>query len=525
MRCQLFVLTLSLALVSLVVATGESSIDFKNPVRSASEDEIKSMPGLNYTLNFKQYSGYLEADDKQNRFWHYWFVESQSSPASDPIVLWLNGGPGCSSLLGLLTELGPFTINAEHDIIENKFAWNKHANIIFLESPAGVGFSYAVDGSVVANDDSTANQNHQALRSFFKKFPQFHGRPLYLTGESYGGVYLPTLASLVDQDSELNLKGVAIGNGYLDANLLSESLIFFSYHHGLVGQSVWRGLSHHCCQDKPPARGQCNFFSRDRSEQCKMNVYKAADAILNSGLNPYNLYDRCAQSGEAMHMIYGPQVDIAQLPRASRRSNDILPTRHVGREHFERSLIMNHFNISIDPNQPQSTSRQFSLHPELRGDPPCTDDSITITYLNRPDVKAALHIPAGLQKFTTCFDEIKYTMQYPARQGGLAPFIKKLIQSPRKLTLLVYNGDTDMMCNFLGDEWFVDELHSKVTQDYHTWKVNKQVAGFIKVFKGITYMTVKGSGHMVPTDRPAEALHMFENYLLKLQPSDYELIQ
>lgn len=470
-----------------------SEIDIKNPVRTAEEDEIKSLPGLNYTLGFKHYSGYLEADEQQprNRFWHYWFTESQSDPAKDPLVLWLNGGPGCSSLLGLFTELGPYSITRDGQIKDNPFAWNKRANVIFMESPAGVGFSYAADGSIKADDDSTAQQNHLAVRSFLRKFPQFKNRPLYLTGESYGGVYLPTLAVLIDQDPELNLKGVAIGNGYLDANKLAESLIYFSYYHGLIGRSTWKGLSTHCCGGKPPARGHCKFTDAKRSAECDRIVQEATSVILDSGLNPYNLYDTCAGAGsQSSHTL--------------------------GREHFDKSLLMQSFNSSTFRRSifAKKPPKRFQLRSvSVGGDPPCTDDAITINYLNRDDVKKAAHIPDGLQKFTTCFDGIEYTMIYPQSKDGLAPQINKLIDSPRNLTLLVYNGDIDMMCNFLGDEWFVDDLNREVIADYELWHVDNQVAGFVKHYKGITYMTVKGSGHMVPTDKPAEALQMFNIFL------------
>lgn len=498
-------LALAVAL-AVTVASATSQVDVSNPIRSAADDEINNLPGLNYSLNFKHYSGYLAADDLKptNRFWHYWFTESQSDPAKDPLVLWLNGGPGCSSLLGLFTELGPYSITADGQVKDNPFAWNKKANVLFLESPAGVGFSYAADGSITADDDTTAKQNHQALVSFFEKFPQYKGRELFLTGESYGGVYLPTLGALVDDDKSMNLKGVAIGNGAMDLNKLAESLIFFSYYHGLYGKTVWDDLSKDCCDGKPPARGKCDFLAKGRSQKCSDAVTAATDAILSSGLNPYNIYDHCAVPAK---------LTSSQVAR-----------NHLSREQVDRSLI--HFALY---NGTSTDKKGFSRlgsrrHSKsgvkvehlrnLRGDPPCTDDSIVINYLNRDEVKKAIHIPGDLkQEFTTCFDGIKYTMTYPYAKDGLAPFIRKLIDSPRKLTLLVYNGDTDMMCNFIGDEWFVDDLNRKVIKDYEPWHVNNQVAGFVKHYEGITYMTVKGSGHMVPTDKPAEAAALFDVFI------------
>lgn len=498
------ILILLLSLMTIGSQLSEAKINFTYPVRSAAEDEVTSIPGLSYKPNFKHYSGYLEADDEQprNRFWHYWFVESRSNPAVDPLVLWLNGGPGCSSMLGLLTELGPFSVNKDGELVDNPFAWNERANVIFMESPAGVGFSYAVNGDIKADDDTTAKQNHLALKSFIRKFPQYKNNPLYLTGESYGGVYLPTLAALVDDDKELNLKGVAVGNGYLDANKLAESLVYFSYYHGLLGRSQWERISQDCCDGRPPARGACKLASPTKPAKCAELVNELTDTILNSGLNPYNMYDRCAGSGQKQRL----GLASGGQERAFVHS----------REHFDKSMILSFFNNATSglkrSRYPKPT--EFRLAQSVRGDPPCTDDKITIDYMNQKEVRSALHIPEDLTTpFTTCFDGIQYTMIYPGSKDGLAPQMRKLLASERKLSLLVYNGDIDMMCNFFGDEWFVDDLGREVVRDYESWRVNGQVAGFVKHFDGIVYMTVKGSGHMVPTDKPAEALVMFNNFL------------
>ena len=103
---------------------------------------------------------------------HYWFIESQQDPSTDPVVLWLNGGPGASSLGGLLYENGPFSINDDGETLRrNPFSWNQHANMLYLESPVGVGFSFNSSGTYTSGDFLQARDNHEALLRFYEKFP------------------------------------------------------------------------------------------------------------------------------------------------------------------------------------------------------------------------------------------------------------------------------------------------------------------------------------------------------------------
>ena len=149
-------------------------------------------------INFAHYSGYLDDAPLPNGVHlHYVFYESQRNER-DPLVLWLNGGPGCSSLLGALTELGPFRLQRDGRVVFNRFAWNRAANLLVLSSPVGVGFSFREDSRIVQQDDAwTAKLNFNALKVFYRKFPQFATNDFYIAGESYGGIYIPMLSELV----------------------------------------------------------------------------------------------------------------------------------------------------------------------------------------------------------------------------------------------------------------------------------------------------------------------------------------
>ena len=99
-------------------------------------DQVTSLPGLESTVEFQHFAGYLSVNSSNNRNLFYWFTKATNS--SNDLVLWLNGGPGCSSVSGFFTENGPFVVKSDGNIKLNNFAWNTRANVLWLEAPAGV---------------------------------------------------------------------------------------------------------------------------------------------------------------------------------------------------------------------------------------------------------------------------------------------------------------------------------------------------------------------------------------------------
>ena len=174
-----------------------------------SSDVVASLPSYG-TPPTPQWSGYLDAGNGTNLHYYLASAEGPAPFASKPLVLWLNGGPGSSSLLGMMQELGPLLMNATGGLMENPYAWTKLANVVALESPAGVGFSYCTKNGAATNecantDKTTAADARRALVDFFSKFPELVSAPFFITGESYGGVYVPTLAKEVLDRTTINL--------------------------------------------------------------------------------------------------------------------------------------------------------------------------------------------------------------------------------------------------------------------------------------------------------------------------------
>ncbi|KAK7913057.1 hypothetical protein WMY93_013268 [Mugilogobius chulae] len=462
-------------------------------------DEVQQLPGMGFKPNFKQWSGYLQA--RPGKYLHYWFVTSQNSPAKDPVVLWLNGGPGCSSLDGFLSEHGPFHVKEDgKTLYENPFSWNKIANILYLESPAGVGYSYSDDQKYATDDDQVAEDNYMALQSFFSKFPNFTENEFFITGESYGGIYVPTLSLLVATGkAKINFKGFAVGNGLGSFALNDQSLIYFGYYHGLFGEDLWHDLTTNCCDKE----GTCNFHNSS-SEMCATMVCILKMCVINLhfriSITVLFVYH---QVNVAFNIIYKSGLNTYALYLDCQGQN----------KGYKRAMshLFKNFRNNFDRHKFVGLIKPYKTLGEV---PPCIDSRAQTLWLNRGDVRKALHIPDTLPPWDLCSDFVggNYTVLYMSMKDT---YLKLLSLG---LRALVYNGDTDMACNFLGDQWFVEDLGIKATTNYRTWLHKDQVAGFYQTFANITFLTVKGAGHMVPQWAPDPALHMFQSFITN---SDY----
>lgn len=449
-----------------------------------SENLISNLPGLKEKAPFKSYSGYLNSIGGRHLF--FWFVESQSNPQTDPVVLWFNGGPGCSSMEGMLHEHGPYQIQPDGETIKlNPYSWNKIANVLYIEAPAGVGYSYSDDGNYKTGDSEVARANYHAVKDFFRQFPEYTKNEFYITGESYAGVYVPSLAAVVASDSAINLKAIGVGNGISSYDINDNSAIYFLYFHGFLGGKLWNELLASCCP--PGVKHRCNFKQGTSSyPACKPIFEKIQMKVWSSGINPYNVMASCAG---------GVKTYSGKTSSSNLRSTSLFFDNPMFR------LERGNFSVAEEPE-----SEDMS--------PPCTDGSDLLKYLNSAKVRAALHVSPKVKKWGFCSDIIFNT--YQREYTNMDSFYKRLLA--QKVRILVYNGDLDLACNFLGDQWFVNDLKAPLVSAKRPWLVvdekgQNQIAGFVKDFQGISFMTVKGAGHMVPTDKPHESLEMFRRFL------------
>lgn len=211
----------------------------------------------------ESYAGTLpisgEKGEKNSLF--FWFFPSENGTVSDEITVWLNGGPGCSSLPGFLTENGPFLWqDGTLAPVQNPYSWHKLTNMIWIEQPVGTGFS---QGTPTARDElELATQFRGFWKNFINTFDQLKGAKTYMTGESYAGMYVPYIANsfLLQNDTEyFNLRGIAINNPLIGDDGLQFDITNVPYN------TYWANLLHHSdetiakANELYEASGQLNY--------------------------------------------------------------------------------------------------------------------------------------------------------------------------------------------------------------------------------------------------------------------------
>ena len=165
-------------------------------------------------------SGFIDLGDGNDMFYIYFKARNSIKGDQTPLVLWLQGGPGCSSLIGLFWEHGPYLILRNGTYINNPYSWNNNMDIIYVDSPIGTGFSRLSDKKFQCSEENCVSRDlYTFLIKIYNLHPEFTKRPFYIFGESYGGHYVPSLSAyLIRANNHIfNFKGSGIGNGLTDA--------------------------------------------------------------------------------------------------------------------------------------------------------------------------------------------------------------------------------------------------------------------------------------------------------------------
>ncbi|KAK6160470.1 hypothetical protein DH2020_003851 [Rehmannia glutinosa] len=416
-------------------------------------DRIFQLPGQPQ-ISFKQFSGYVSVDEKKERALFYYFVEADIDPASKPLVLWLNGGPGCSSLgVGAFSENGPFRPSG-NALVRNEYSWNREANILYLESPIGVGFSYSANSSFYE-----ARDNLVFLQNWFLKFPQYRNTNLYIAGESYAGHYIPQLAELMLQfnkkEKMFNLKGIALGNPVLEFATDLNSRAEFFWSHGLISDTTYTMFT-----------SACNY-SRYVSEYYRGSLSPICSKVMS-----------------------------------------LVTT--------ETSKFVDKYDVTLDVCISSVLSQSKLLNPQqvTENIDVCVEDE-TLNYLNRKDVQKALHARlVGVNRWLACSNILDYELldlEIPTIN-----VVGRIIEAG--IPVLVYSGDQDSVIPLIGSRKLVHklarQLRLRTSTPYRVWFAGMQVGGWTQVYGNIlSFATVRGASHEAPFSQPERSLVLFKAFL------------
>ncbi|TMW99537.1 hypothetical protein EJD97_002358 [Solanum chilense] len=429
------------------------------------EDLVENLPGQP-KVGFRQYAGYVDVDEKAGRSLFYYFVEAEKDAHKLPLTLWLNGGPGCSSIGGgAFTELGPFFPRGDgHGLRRNTKSWNKVSNLLFVESPVGVGWSYSNTSSdYTSGDESTAKDMLNFMHKWYEKFSELKSRPLFLTGESYAGHYIPQLANGIldynkqSKDFKFNLKGVAIGNPLLRLDRDVPATYEYYWSHGMISDELFLIIK----------------------ENCDFDDYEFP--------LPHNVSITCNQAIDEAYKLVTDYVNV--------------------------------YDVILDVCYPSIVQQELRLHKQVTKMSMGVDVCMTSEryfYFNLPEVQKALHanrtnLP---YEWRMCSDMLNYSQS--DGDIDMLPSLKNIIQ--HDVPLWIFSGDQDSVVPLIGSRTLVRELARdlkfKTTVPYGAWFHKGQVGGWqIEYGEKLTFATVRGAAHMVPYAQPSRALHLFTTFV------------
>jgi cathepsin A (carboxypeptidase C) len=181
--------------------------------------------------------GYVQIGPNPENEMFYWFFPSRRAPSADPLILWLTGGPGCSSEIALFVENGPFRIDKKTmEVGTNPWSWNTRANLIYIDQPLGTGLSTVDPKNLIKTEQEISIEVYTFLTKFLELFPSLKGRDFYVFGESYAGHYVPNISNYIfhKKNPNLILKGAAIGNGLPDPWVQYSAYAEFSLYNQLI---------------------------------------------------------------------------------------------------------------------------------------------------------------------------------------------------------------------------------------------------------------------------------------------------
>lgn len=420
----------------------------------------------------------------------FWLFQPTNATAMDTLTIWLNGGPGCSSFFaGVMFECAPVTTrhhpagypksSFDEPLVANEFAWTKATNMLFVEQPGGVGFS---SGPTPNTEYDLSENFYNFLVNFYETFEEFQTKRLFIFGESYAGYYVPSIAHKIHRENKygsyrhIPLTGLGLGNAWMDALYQGPTVIDYAWWHGMIDSPTRDGL-------------------HDIWEQCE-----TGGDDLRKPFHPFTIPDECGVV-EATLKAAGAGI----FPDMSPNTYDV--------------TTWDTYPVLFDKN------------------------STILQFYNNPKVKEILHAPIDVE-FQGCIpgagrrrrrmEKQETTNLLPGelllahdKPDTVVPYVAELLDDAG-IRVLVYNGDRDLSCNAPGSEMLLDGMRWHGESDWKKaprglWMVDGRPSGYSRSYDNLDFLVVSNSGHLVPNNRPVEALDLITRFVTDAKFNDVTL--
>ncbi|KAJ4414554.1 hypothetical protein N0V82_007849 [Gnomoniopsis sp. IMI 355080] len=448
------------------------------------------------TPDVQSFSGYVDIEEDEHIF--FWFFEARNEdPTTAPLTVWINGGPGSSSMIGLFQELGPCGVDYNGDLYDNPYAWNNASNLLFIDEPTGTGFSYSSAipayvsdyGDVIqlpdatcpdyagdscgtysyANLLATANSTQAAAPRFWKTlqgftgaFPQYAREDFHFTTESYGGHYGPIFNEYIETQNaaikngslsgahEISLKSVMIGNGWYDP------LIQYAAYYNFT---VYPGNTY------------------DYSPYDEATQLKTFNAMYGPG-NCFDLTTSCYETG---------------VDEVCSFADDFC--------YYEVEAVLDDV----------ANRDEYDIR-ELQPDP--FPYEFYVDYLNTPEVLSAIGAFVNFSESSSYVGSAFGSTGDDDRESGTIEAVRELLS--QGVYVVSYAGDADYNCNWLGGQAVAEKIDAPgFSSAGYTDIVTSDaiVHGQVKQSANYAFARVYYSGHEVPFYQPLLSLEMFERVI------------
>ncbi|KAG2747251.1 alpha/beta-hydrolase [Suillus brevipes Sb2] len=466
----------------------------------------------------------------------FWAFESEegsltSTSTDAPWGIWLNGGPGSSSLVGLLFENGPINVQNDYSLIESQYTWSTVADYVWIDQPVGVGFGTADSTGYIFDEDQMAADFFGFLENLVKVFPGLAKRPLHLTGESYAGMYIPyiTKAYFEMENPPITLAKIAIGDGAIASGETFELLPVLSVietYPQVIGYDTdvfeyFREQEELCGYDIVLEYPQNGHFPT-------LNYTSGANPN-TSGMSASGRYR--ARQGRFSKNLFLAEMEQRYNARLAKRDTSNLSKheRLRARDAWKRDLA-GRANGTIDTwygcdvydemldyainfTFPWSLSKDsggmfdvYNVPDALNPEAPM-DGSV---FLNNPQTRAVIHAPTSKDWAASIY----YPFGNDYANGDPSPepmtFLTDLATNAtaHNISVVIFSGNDDSLIPHIGSQIAIQNTTFGGIQGFTRkpstpwYKDNGEFAGIVHQERNWTYVLVDHAGHLVGHTNP-----------------------